>query len=118
MAQRTIDPVDTIWLNMDRPNNLMVIESLMTSAEPVDWDRFLVTFTDRVLDRYPVFRQRPVFSRLPLTLPHWADDQHFDLARHVRRERLAGPGDDTTLQDYVNGPVSYTHLTLPTIYSV
>src|SRR5690606_21349277 len=29
MSRRLIGPVDTIWLNMDRPNNLMVIDSLM-----------------------------------------------------------------------------------------
>ena len=31
MSTRLIGPVDTIWLNMDRPNNLMVIDSLVIS---------------------------------------------------------------------------------------
>lgn len=100
--RRLIDPVDNIWLNMDRPNNLMVIESVMTFADPMDWDRLMATFAERVLDRYPVFRQRPVFSRLPLMPPHWEDDEGFDLARHVRRASLGGVGDDAALQDYVN----------------
>jgi diacylglycerol O-acyltransferase len=103
--RRPIDSVDVIWLNMDRPNNLMVIESLMTFADPVDWDRLKATFTERVLDRYPVFRQRPVFSRLPLVPPRWVDDDAFDLARHVRRVDLGGDGDDAALQDYVNGHI-------------
>ena len=59
--RRPIDAVDTIWLNMDRPNNLMVIESLMTCAEPVDWERFLDVLRTRVLERFPVFGQRPIF---------------------------------------------------------
>ncbi|MBJ7358390.1 wax ester/triacylglycerol synthase family O-acyltransferase [Nocardioides sp.] len=101
--RRPIDPVDTIWLNMDRPNNVMVIESLMTFAEPMDWERLLVTYRERVLDRYPVFRQRPVFSRVPLLPPHWEDDEAFDLARHVRYVTLGGEGGDRDLQDYVNG---------------
>lgn len=49
MTRRPIDPVDTIWLNMDRANNLMVIESLMTLEAPVDWDRFLTVLRRRVL---------------------------------------------------------------------
>ena len=102
MGTRTIDPVDTIWLNMDRSNNLMVIESLMTLAGPVDWPRFLGVLERRVLDRYPVFRQRPVSSRVPFALPHWEDDPDFSLDRHIHRATLAGPGDDAALQDYVN----------------
>lgn len=103
--RRPIDPVDTIWLNMDRPNNVMVIESLMTFAEPMDWDRLLTTYRERVLDRYPVFRQRPVFSRFPLVPPHWEDDEAFDLARHVRYVSLGGDGDDAALQGYVNSQI-------------
>jgi diacylglycerol O-acyltransferase len=100
-VRRPIDPVDTIWLNMDRPNNVMVIESLMTFADPMDWERLLATYRERVLDLYPVFRQRPVFSRVPLLPPHWEDDEAFDLARHVRYVTLGGAGDDVALQDYV-----------------
>lgn len=103
--RRPIDPVDTIWLNMDRPNNVMVIESLMTFAGPMDWDRLLTTYRERVLDRYPVFRQKPVFSRVPLMPPHWEDDDAFDLARHVRHVHLGGTGDDAALQSYVNGHI-------------
>ena len=103
--RRPIDPVDTIWLNMDRPNNLMVIESLMTCADPVDWDRLRDTFVGRVVDRYPVFRQRPVFSRVPLAMPHWEDDDGFDIERHLHRHTLEGDDPDRALQDYVNGQI-------------
>lgn len=106
MGTRTIDPVDTIWLNMDRPNNLMVIESLMMLEGPLDRERFLATLTRRVLDRYPVFRQRPVWSRMPLAMPRWEDDPDFVLERHIHRATLAAPGDDAALQDYVNSFIS------------
>jgi WS/DGAT/MGAT family acyltransferase len=99
--RRRIGPVDTIWLNMDRPDNLMVIESLMTCAGPVDWERLLGVFRTRVLERYPVFSQRPVLPRVPVTLPHWEDDPDFDLDRHVVRATLPSPGDDVALQEYV-----------------
>lgn len=103
MARRTIDPVDTIWLNMDRADNLMVIESLMTTAGPLDPDRLAVLFEDRVLARFPVFRQRPGSAPLPGLLPRWEDDPDFDLAQHLHVDRLPAPGDDRVLQDYIAG---------------
>lgn len=105
-SRRPIDPVDTIWLNMDRPNNLMVIESLMTLTGQVDWERFLGLLEHRVIDRYPVFRQRPVQSHIPLSPAHWEDDEDFSVLRHVRRATLREPGDDEALQDYVNTFIS------------
>jgi diacylglycerol O-acyltransferase / wax synthase len=96
-----MDPVDTIWLNMDRGENLMVIESLMTTDGPLDWDRVTEAIEARVLSRFPVFRQRPVASRLPWLLPRWEDDPDFDLERHVIRTTLPAPGGDRELQDYV-----------------
>ena len=104
--RRPIDPVDTIWLNMDRANNLMVIESLMTCADPIDRERFLDVLRTRVLDRFPVFSQRPVSSRMPLAMPHWEDVPDFDPGAHVRQFTLPPPGDDSALQDHVNGFIS------------
>lgn len=106
MGRRPIDPVDTIWLNMDRANNLMVIESLMMLDGPLDRERFLAVLQRRVLDRYPVFGQLPVPARLPLVPPHWDDDPDFSLERHVHLAALSPPGDDVALQEYVNVHVS------------
>ena len=39
-GRRPVGAVDNIWLNMDRPNNLMVIDSVMWFDGSVDWDRF------------------------------------------------------------------------------
>lgn len=110
LGTRPIDPVDTIWLNMDRADNLMVIESLLTLEGPADWDRFLGLLQSRVVDLYPVFGQRPVWPHrplgLPLGMPHWEDDPDFALTRHIHRATLAAPGDDSALQDYVNDHIS------------
>ena len=108
MARRPVDPVDTIWLNMDRANNLMVIDSLIMFEGPVDWERFLEVVQRRIVDRYPVFSQVPVPPRVPLGMPHWEDDEEFDVERQVVRAALPGPGGDTELQAYVNA-----HLSLP-----
>ncbi|HLN76416.1 MAG TPA: wax ester/triacylglycerol synthase family O-acyltransferase [Nocardioidaceae bacterium] len=105
MSNRLIGPVDTIWLNMDRANNLMVIESLMFLDGPVDWDRLLTTYARRMLDRYPVFHQRPVMSMAHVTPPHWEDDPDFDLDRHVTRAVLER-GDDADLQHYIEQRLS------------
>jgi WS/DGAT/MGAT family acyltransferase len=106
MARRAIDPVDTIWLHMDRANNLMVIESLMTLETPVDWDRFVAVLERRVAERYPVFTQRPVWPRLPGAMPYWEDDEDFDITGHLHHATLPDPGDDLALQNYVNRFVS------------
>jgi diacylglycerol O-acyltransferase / wax synthase len=100
MSKRTIGPVDTIWLNMDRANNLMVVDSLMFLDGPVDWDRLVEVNKRRMVDRYPVFRQRPVMPATHVGTPHWEDDPDFDIERHLIRARLEGGGEDA-VQRYV-----------------
>ncbi len=106
MPRRALSPVDSIWLTMDRPTNPMVIESLMMLEGPVDWDQFLDVLSGRVVNRYPVFRQRLVPSRLPLVAQQWEDDPDFSLFRHIHRAVLPPPGDDAALQEYLNGGIS------------
>jgi diacylglycerol O-acyltransferase len=100
-GRRTIGPVDTIWLNMDRPNNLMVIDSVMWFDEPVDWERLVAVIRHRLVDRYPVFHQRPLPAASLVSLPHWEDDPDFDLQRHLVRATLPKPGGKVALQRYV-----------------
>jgi len=107
MSRRLIGPVDTIWLNMDRANNLMVVDSLMFLDGPVDWDRLVDVGRRRMIDRYPVFRQRPVMAASHVGPPHWEDDPDFDVDRHLIRARLDGGGEEA-IQRYV-GP----HLSRP-----
>ena len=100
-ARRRTEPVDAIWLEMDRPSNRMVVVALMFLASVPDWDEVVGLFRTRVVDRYPVFRQRPVSGRLGLGLPMWEEDPDFDLGRHVSRVTLPEPGDDRVLQSHV-----------------
>ena len=106
MPRRRIEPVDTIWLNMDRGDNLMVIESLMMTSSRVDPARLAAALEERVLSRYPVFHQRPTDSWLPWQLPRWEDDPDFDLARHLHVGRLPALGDDRVLQEYIAGQLN------------
>jgi WS/DGAT/MGAT family acyltransferase len=99
---RRIAPVDTIWLNMDRPENLMVIESLLLLERAPDWDRVIDVVRTRLVDKYPVFRERPGPRMVPWRLPRWQPDSDFRLERHVHRVRLPAPGADAELRRYVD----------------
>ncbi len=100
--RRPMSPLDSIWLDMDRPSNPMVIVSVMFLGQVPDWDEVTRLLTTRVLGRYPVFRQRrEPPGPLPGGRPHWVDDEDFDLGRHVRRARLPRPGGDAALQHYM-----------------
>jgi len=86
---------------MDRPNNLMVIVTLMFLESVPRWEDLAALMQDRVIERYPVFSQRPARPRVPLGLGSWENDPDFDLQRHLHRVTLPSPGDDSTLQRFV-----------------
>ncbi len=104
--RRVIGPVDTMWLNMDRPNNLMVIDGVMWFDETIDRERIAGVLQRRLIDRYPVFSQRPVPPVTPFGSPYWEDDPDFDLSRHLRAATLPPPGDMESLQRYVENRMS------------
>ncbi|HEX2704762.1 MAG TPA: wax ester/triacylglycerol synthase domain-containing protein, partial [Candidatus Lustribacter sp.] len=101
-GKRHISPVDTIWLNMDRPNNLMVIISLMFLESVPAWDDLAEVIRGGIVERFPVFSQRPTPPLVPVGLPSWEDDPDFSLEHHLHHVTLAAPGDDATLQRYVD----------------
>src|SRR5689334_670662 len=96
---------DVLWLTMDRPNNLMVVVSVVLLGSVPDWDRVCRLLRTRLVDPYPVFSQRPRRSGRVLGRYRWEDDPDFDLARHVRRATLSGRGTpaeaDAELQAYI-----------------
>jgi diacylglycerol O-acyltransferase len=96
-----LSTADAAWLHMDRPTNLMVINSVLLFDEPVDWDRVKQVTQERLVDRYPKFRQRVVESRLPLRPPKWEDDPDFALEHHMHHRALPAPGDAAALQELV-----------------
>lgn len=100
-GRRPVGAVDNIWLNADRPNNLMVIDAIMWFDEVVDWARFARVLQTRIVDHYPVFHQRLVEGMPGLGTQSWEDDPDFLLANHVTRASLPEPGDDRALQTYI-----------------
>jgi len=76
--KETMSNVDTAWLQMDRPVNLMMISSFMTFKGPVDFERVLMTVERRLLT-FDRFRQRVIPPRMPFGNYTWEIDPHFDL---------------------------------------
>lgn len=104
--RRAIDPVDTMWLHMDRPENLMVVDAVLLLDGPVDDARFESMLAARLVETYPVMRQRPVEPRAGVGMPVWEDDPDFDLSHHIRRSRLRRPGTDAQVARYAERQAS------------
>ena len=101
MGRRRMSPQDSFWLELDRPNTLLVITSLVWTAEPVDPDRFRQVVQERVIDRYPVFSQRPVLSGGLIRSGYWEDVPDFDLEDHIVVRDMPAPGDRAALERFV-----------------
>ena len=93
-----LSSADAAWLHMDRPSNLMVINSVLLFDEPLDWERLVEIVRTRLVEPYPRFRQRVVEGRLSLGGPHWEQERDFDLDRHMHRRGLPDPNDESALQ--------------------
>jgi WS/DGAT/MGAT family acyltransferase len=97
--------VDSAWLRMDDPTNLMVVTGLLVLDRPVSLARIRSLVEERLL-RFPRFRQRVVGADVPLGTPTWSDDERFDLAYHVQAVDLPPPGDEAALQALVSALMS------------
>ena len=86
---------DALWLEMDEPGNLMVVDSLFRTAEPIDWDAWTVVVEERLWERFPVFRSVVVRSD-----GGWWWEERPDARFEDRLERvvLPDPGGDAELQ--------------------
>jgi diacylglycerol O-acyltransferase len=92
---------DAAWLRMDRPTNLMVINSVLMFEGRVDWPRVRALVGERLVDRYPRFRQRAVQAGRLRAGAFWEDDPNFDLDLHLHHRALPPPGDRASLQELV-----------------
>ena len=104
-----MSPVDTTWLRMDRPNNLMVILAVWMLEGPVELKRLETQLAERLL-AYRRFRQRVEITSAGT---YWRDDARFDLTRHMKRARLPGRGGKQALERFVadlaSEPLDYAH---------
>ncbi|MCZ7656143.1 MAG: hypothetical protein M5R42_20580 [Rhodocyclaceae bacterium] len=92
-----ISPVDTAWLRMDRPTNLMMIVGVMMFAGAMDYERLRRTLEARLLP-YRRFRQKVEHDA---TGAYWVDDEDFDLDRHLHHAALPAGDHKVELQKMV-----------------
>lgn len=76
--------VDTAWLRMDNPSNLMMILGVWLLEPGVSHAALCQRVEERLL-KYKRFRQKVVEDAMGAS---WVTDRAFDLQRHVRSERL------------------------------
>ena len=90
--------VDTAWLRMDRPQNLMMISGVLLFRGHVALPRLRRVIKERFL----VFRR---FRKIPVERAggaNWEADPSFDLARHVVASNLPGRAGRTELEALVS----------------
>jgi WS/DGAT/MGAT family acyltransferase len=100
--------IDTAWLRMERPTNLMMITGVMIFAERLAYERLRAIVESRFLS-YSRFRQRPVQKPGGA---FWERDPYFDINRHVLRTALPGRADKIELQylasDLLSTPLDFS----------
>lgn len=84
-ASERMSKVDTAWLRMDSPGNLMEIVGVWTLKPAIHYGDLCRRVEERMLP-YDRFRQCVVEDALGMT---WVEDRGFDIHRHIVREKLA-----------------------------
>ena len=91
---------DALWLAMDKPGNLMVVDSLFWTAGPVDWDRFRQVMRERFWDPYAVVRS--VIVRDEDGGLCWEEAPDAELDDRFEHVVLPAPGGDAELQELIS----------------
>ncbi len=105
-AEMELSANDSLWLNMDSPENLMVIETVMWFHHRLDPDAVVRALEERLVTRYPVFRWRPRLSAAVGGRDEWVADEDFDIHRHVTVHELGGAGGRAELQAFLEARFS------------
>lgn len=92
--------VDRAWLRMEHPSNLMMVTSLLTTKEKVDYDDLVALLSDRLM-QFDRFRQKVTYKRGFLEEIYWEDVPDFDPSSHVSRTSIENKKPRKELQDLV-----------------
>ncbi len=112
MTYRQVPGPDAAFLYGERPEWHFHVSALIM-LDPSTSDRFsfdaVVDQLRRRIHHAPQFRWKLVEGpfRLRLERPIWVDDPDFDIANHVHRVAVPGPGDQRALGDLVGRLVGY-----------
>jgi diacylglycerol O-acyltransferase len=97
-AHQRMSSIDTAWLRMDLPENLMMITGIMTFDSRLNRQALRAILAERFL-RFPRFRMIP---RTDLVGAYWEEDSFFDLDRHIHELALPEPGGKRQLAELVS----------------
>ena len=98
-----IPPRDQLWLLLDRPDNLMYINSVVWFAQVPDWDALTRVLDENVAGVYPVFRSVPQRRGRRW---YWVEHPGFDIGHHITRSRLPEPGDQESAEAHISARMS------------
>jgi WS/DGAT/MGAT family acyltransferase len=93
-----ISKVDTAWLRMEQPTNLMMINGVVMLKGELNYKRLIETIEQRFL-MFRRFRQKAIDRSNGAT---WELDEDFDIQDHVRRAALPGKADKAELEMLVS----------------
>ena len=96
--RHAMSKVDTAWLRMEEPTNLMMITGIMGLDHDIDFQRLVDTIGLRFL-AFPRFRYKAVYGSRN---SYWEFDEDFDIYSHVRRTALPGDAGKQELQEFVS----------------
>ncbi len=100
VPRETFYSVDATWLHMDAPANMVMIAGLALFDDVVDFARLRDVLEQQLL-RFSRFQQRVREPLLPIGLPRWEPDPHFDLDAHLHRVALPEPADWPALVELI-----------------
>lgn len=97
-ARQRMSSIDTAWLRMDLPENLMMISGVMTFEGRLSARVLREILAERFL-RFDRFRMIP---RQDLGGCYWEEDSFFDPDRHIHELALPDPGGERELAALVS----------------
>lgn len=106
MAEKVAEPmssIDRAWLEMDEPNNPMVVAAILEFEQVADAQALARGLVERLL-REPRFRQRVVASQLGYL---WLEDDELHMGYHVQIRQLPAGITATALCAAVATELSY-----------
>ncbi|MDQ1641127.1 MAG: diacylglycerol O-acyltransferase / wax synthase [Actinomycetota bacterium] len=98
-----LSPLDVSFLYFEEattPMHVGGVAVFQAPADGFDYERLLHLIKERI-PFVPRYRQRIRWVPGRLANPVWVDDEHFDIAYHVRRAVLPKPGNDDQLHEFV-----------------
>ena len=90
--------VDTAWLRMEQPTNLMMITGVIVLDSGASFEGVVEAIENRWL-AFRRFRQKAVYNAGGA---YWELDRDFDINAHVRRVALPGNAGQDELEEFVS----------------